>query len=347
MRNRTTLIAAALLLVLGAAAGAGVIQTAPGDFAVLAGGTLGTGAGVHIGGMAGAVGNVWLGNGTQVAGDFLTAGKLETGQNVVLTGRAVAGGNVWFGNGTTVGPVHGSQRVDIGRSVTVGGNLITAGNLNVNRNSVVHGAVSYGGSFWAHSSVAIDGPTGLGLLEPDVWSPSFRDDPGLAASTTAYLYSPRNSTLALLPDTFGRIDVDRGSTVYLAAGTYDLDRLWLGRETHVVADTTGGDIILNLAHDLITDRDVVFERIGAGRLTIQAGDYMYLGSGNYADASILSFGNLDVNTNAVIEGYAYAGGNVWLGNNVDVRGAGAGIPEPVTLAFLATGSVGLLLHRRR
>jgi len=68
MRNRTILIAAALLLALGAVAHAGVIQTAPGDFAVLAGSTLGTGTGVRIGGMAGAAGNVWLGNDVDIRG---------------------------------------------------------------------------------------------------------------------------------------------------------------------------------------------------------------------------------------------------------------------------------------
>jgi len=347
---RSVSVTAVVILVTGfnGGAAAGVIETTPHSLAALAGGRLNTGTDVTIDGGVGAVGNIWLGNRTRVSGDLYTTGAFETGSYVDVGGRAVASGKVGMNRGSAVGAIDGGRSVTLGRDTVVWGDLTAAERVNIDRNAHMYGDVSYGTGYWVHSRATVDGALGQGPGMPDVWNPSLWTTPDLSTTGSGTDYYAGNSTVVLEPGDYGGLNVDGNSTVHLSAGTYDLAQAWLGRDTRIVADTSGGDVVVNIVGSLTSDRDVAFETVGEGTLVFHVGDYVYLGRGNEAEASFLSYGNLTADVGTLVSGHVFAGADMWLGNDVHIGGVfpESHLPEPATLGLIVAGLGWAALRRR-
>jgi len=340
---------AALLTFLLAAAFAygGLIETSPHDFAVLAGGALSADQHVTVDGLAGAVGNMWLDQGVAVTGGAYTLGTFGGDRHVVIGGPVVAGGNVWLDQRAVVGSVAAGGGAGLARDVTVTGPIAAARRLDIDRGSLVRGDASYGTEAWVHASATIEGDLGQDLLSVDRWAPTLIDEPVSWNSLAGSTYYARGADVALAPDVCGGLNMDRDGTLRLTAGTYDLGSVWLGRDAHVVADTSAGDVHVYIAGSLSADRGTTFETTGGGSLVFLADASVSLGRGVQADAGFYSFGTLGVETDGHITGRLYSAGDMWLGQDVEVQGLGPGhLPEPATLALVLAGA-GFLLHRRR
>jgi len=336
VRNRLGVGALLCLVAVGAGtAYGGMIGVDVDQFAVLAGGKISTGKDVTIEGTIGAVKNISLGKQSTVFGDIYTTHKLDAGSSVTVFGDILASKNVhlgkdsWFG-----GDVVGAGRLDLSSGVTVMGDVATENRLSLGKDSLVHGDALYGTSYSLGSGAVVEGLITQLAEDLDEWSPTLRSDPGLSTSVSENDYFAANSVFTLDPGDYGRLDIDRDSVLYLSAGTYNFQKIWLGQDVRLVADTSAGDVIINIVDKLDTGSGVTFERLGTGLLTFQAGGNVHLGQDIDADASFLSFaGKIDVASNGSIEGFLYAQKNISLGQGVSV--GGAAVPEPATVLLLA------------
>ncbi len=347
-------LVAATVLLAAASAEAGVWQPAASSFAVLSGGRLSTDAGVSVEGVAGALDAVWLGAGTGITDGLLSRAGVGGDQGIVLGGPVVAGGPVWFDRDAHVDSIHSTGSVGLARDVRVDGHVVAGTRLDVDRDTVIGGDASYGTGFWVDSRATVGGTLGPGIHSVDTWDPAFRHAPTLAPTGQGSEYRGRGTDTALDPAAYGRVSVDRDATVRLATGTYALDSLWVGRDSTLVIDTAAGDVVVNVAGTLSTDRGVRIERIGDGAVTFHAGGSVYLGRATEADASFLTLAGLQVDRDSVIDGWIQSEGNLWLGRDTEVLGAGTGlpgmgqpIPEPGTIGLLLVGSMGAFMLRPR
>jgi len=337
---------AVAVLAFAAGARAGIIQTTPDDFAVLTGGYLSVDRSTSITGTVGAVGGGWIDREVVMTGDVYSGSGLGTGRNVTIGGGLVSAGDVWLDRGASVASIDGSRNVGIGRGVNVDGYVAAGRRVGIDRDTVVRGDVSYGTGQWISGSATVGGTVGQGLREVRTWQTTLPDEPAWGGAGGS-AYHGRGDDVILDPDTYGSLNVDRDATVHLSAGTYDFGSIWLGSGTEIVADTSAGDVVLNLSGSLSTDAEVSFTRSGGGDLLIQADGFIYLGRGTQADGAFTSFRSLGVDAGSSIIGRLQSTGNLWIGRDSTLTGplTGGAVPEPATLAFLAGGVMAVLTRR--
>jgi len=347
-----TTLAAAAAVVLGGASVArgGIIQTAPDDFAVFAGGYLSVDRGTGVTGSVGAVGGGWIDRNVQMSGGLYSGAAVGTGRDVAIGGGLVSAGDVWLDRGTSVATIDSGGSVGLGRGVQVDDYVAADRRVDIGSGAVVGGDVSYGTGQWISGGATVGGTVGQGLRSVQTWQTTLLDEPAWGGGGGGTYYG-RGEDVTLAPDAYGSVGVDRDATVRLSSGTYDLGSLWLGRGTEIVADTSGGDVVVNLSGSLSTDAGVTFSKSGGGGLLIRADEFIYLGQGTQAEAAFTSFQRLDVDRDSSITGRLEASGNVWIGRDSSVTGAAGGgggaIPEPATLALVAVGVVAVLARPRR
>lgn len=327
------------------------IHIDPSDFAVYAGGSLGADQSVRIDGNIGSQGDTWLARDVMIGGAAYTGETFGADRNVTVTGRIVAGRDVSIDRESVVGAIDSARDVWLGTSA-VSQSISATRNVSLSSGVGVGGSVSYGNSYWASSSANVSGPVSQGA-SPVNWSTIARTTPAFTHAAGSQWYA-QSSDFALDPGTYGSLSVDKESTLRLTAGVYNFNNLWIDRETHIIADTTGGAVMINLAGSLSTGREVVFETIGDGTMTFQTGGDIYLGREAQIEANLVAFGHVNVDAFSRINGGMYAAGNVWLDQGVNVSGGFGGsggnagaptdVPEP---ASLTTALVGLALIARR
>lgn len=292
------------------------VLTSVDDFTILAGRTFSANRNVSVTGNIGAGSNVWLGSSSTMRGSIYTTGRFSISQKATVTGSVIAKGNVNIGQSSTLGPIDAS------------------GNISISRRAKIHGDVTYASRYWASSSAVIDGTVTKG--SPDVWQAVTRTNPGFSYGSGNLSYGEgEDNTIA--PGSYNNLWSNKNSTIRLSAGTYNFRQFSVGKGTHIIADTSSGDVVVNMATNLWADQKSTFKNVGSGSLTFQAGRSIALSKDILADASFISFGNLGVNTGSAVTGQLYAGNNLWLGQNVQVTGSPAGVPEPATILFLIVG----------
>lgn len=332
----------------GAFADAAVIHTAPADHAVLAGGSLSAGPNVAIHGLVGAA-SIWMGRDSEIHGDALATGSLGVDQNVKVNGRAVAGGAVSLHKNARVGgPVHGGGDIWVDKDVE-SGRLTGGAGVSVEKDAKIHGDVIYHTRRWIHGDAQVAGGVSQGTAAPDTWAAPTIAMPTLHAGSSNRWFA-RNSDQALAPGAYGSLSVDRDSTIRLTAGEYHFQRVWLGRNVTVEADTSAGDVLVNIVTSLSTDRDVTFDA-GSSLMAVTIGGSASFGPNNTIDAGLWAGEDVSVDRDGVLGGQLVAGRNVWLNQNTQVLGAGssnAAVPEPTALATMSIlGSCALLIRRGR
>jgi len=331
-------------------ASAGQVTMGPWEFAVLSGGSFGADQGVQIRGNVGAVGSVWFAKNSTVTGGVYSNSQVSLDQSTAVSGRIVSGSDIYLARYASAGSLDAFRNVSLDRNTSVG--AITAlKNVSIDKSSTVAGNVAYNGSYWAGSGVSIQGSVTRGKADPDVWSVTLRSDPGLATSSSRSLWYATGSTINLNPGDYGQLSVDRNATIYLTAGVYNFSSIWIGRETKIVADTSAGNVVVNVTGGLSMDRQADIDRTGANYVTFQAGGNVWLGRDANAQASFLSYnGTVSIDTCGYIDGFLYSARDMWLGANTQVTGTGLSgamqaVPEPATLAMLLLGLP--LLRTRR
>ncbi len=340
---------AAAVVAVAPAARAGIIQTTPDDFAVFAGGSLSLDRGAAVTGPVGAVGGGYLGREVRVSQGVYSGSNLSTGRDVAIDGGLVSADNVYLDRGTSVATIDSGGSVGLGAGAQVGGYVAADGRVDVQGGAHVGGDVSYGTGEWISRGATVGGTVAQRLRTVNAWQTTLPDEPAWSGGGSGAWYG-RGEDVTLAPGTYGSVSADRDATVRLSAGTYDLGSAWLGKGSEIVADTSGGDVVLNLSGSLSTDRDVTFTKSGGGGLLVRADDFIYLGTGTRAEAAFTSFRRLDVDRDASITGRLEAAGNVWIGRETSVSGtSGSGhpIPEPAAIALLAAGAAAMLLRPRR
>jgi cytoskeletal protein CcmA (bactofilin family) len=336
---RNSLIVTVIVTLFTLTASASVINTNPNQFAVLAGGTLSTDANVFIGGLTGAVGNTSLGHGTTLTDCLYTTGSFSLDQHVTIDGDVLAGGNVSVGHHSSIGSIDSHGNIFLDQFATINGNLTGANKVTISKSVLVDGDVNYGGKFSADRKASITGLTGNDISDLSTWNSSLRIAPDSWVSGSQSLYYGNNSTEMLAPGTYGSVSISNASTITLTAGTYNFSSLWMGNAVNLIADTSAGDVIINIADSLSTGNKVEFQRGDGGLFTLNVNENIYLGQNTLADANFIGFGDsMSIDQNTVINGSLYSAGNIWLATNVTVAGAGSvPVPEPGTCLILLTG----------
>jgi len=367
MKNSTyrmwVCVSAAVLTAPVAALGS-TISLEASQYAVLTGGTLNTDQNVMIGGFVGSAGNVYLGNNTSVAMGVYTNGSFGTGTGVLVGGNVISGsGGASLGNGTAVGlldtrgyvsidnnsvlgGVRTTQGAWIGNGTHVAGDFSSGAYVSIGSKVTIDGQLGHGSGYWAPKNTSIGSVAKLSTVEPDTWTATSIVRPTLSSSSWTSMWKSNNSTTALAPGDYGAMSISNNSTVTLTAGTYNIQSAWLGANTKFLADTSGGDVIINIVGGLSTEANVAFTGVGDGDLRILAGGNIYLGQCNVTNADIYGFGTVNIDQKTTIDGRLYSAGNLWMGSGVSVTGAGSSpVPEPMTAAMLGVGA--WMMWRRR
>jgi len=324
-----------------------------------------------------ASGDVSVGNNGVVAGGIYSGASASLGNNSSVAGRVQAVSDVGVGNGVGVG------RVDAGRDISVSSGAVTGGlragddvsigsatvngdvhagdDGSLNGNGVIHGNVTYGDKFSRSKSSVVDGTVAQGTAEspdlandgPDSFQTTLRECPTFTCGSTN-LYYDSGQTVTLAPGSYGTLSVGADATLYLSAGVYDFANIWLDGSVRIIADTTGGDVVVNSYEDLGTGSGVNFSVNGTGKLVFQARNDLDIGRDSTIQADLLAFNDLRIDRDTSITGFLYATGGIWLDYGVNVMGggsaamvAGGQVPEPGTLAVLALGGLTMLTRLRR
>ncbi len=336
------------------------------EFAVFAGGKLDISRQVGISGDIGSGSDMWINTKSKIDGSIYSGGKFSVGSEVSASGRIIASGNVgigpnanlfsidsggsmYIGNGSKVGALSANRDLQISRYVSVKGNVGANGRVSVNSNSNIHGDVTYGTRYWISPRSTVDGEILRGETDVDNWSVEKRIRPHVEYGSESIYYRAHTDNV-LEPGDYRSLSVDRGAVLKLSAGTYNFAKVWLDDEVQIIADTSGGDVLINVAGSFGADNEVKFQSIGDGQINVQALRGISLNGGIQADANFISFNNLSLGNGSEINGQLYANGNMWIGKGTQISGLSVSpnVPEPATLGLLLLGFVMLFgKHRRR
>ncbi len=333
------------------------------DFAVFAGGKLSVSKDVIISGDVGSMRDMWINSRSKVDGAIYSGAKFSAGSEFSATGRIIShgsvginsnanvmsidsGGSLYVGSGSKVGALKANEKINISRYVTVFGDVGSNNSVGVNSKSVIHGDVIYGTNYWIHSSSKVDGTISKGNVEINSWTTEMRAKPNFKyGKENIYYHSNTDNSLA--PGDYRRLSVDKGAVLRLSAGTYNFAKVWFDDNVQVIADTSGGDVLINVAGNLGADAGVKFQSVGDGAFTVQSLKTISLDNDVIADADFISFRNLSIDSGSQINGQLYAGRDIWLGKGVQVSGmtVSPDVPEPTTILLLSIGL--FLVHKRR
>lgn len=292
---------------------------------------------------------------TAIAGNVYVRDDAAVGRGVRVGEIHVNGDSLSVGRSATTASLYGAKDVNVERDATVQGDIHAGDDVSLNRGVTVQGSVTYVDSFWQHSSATVAGGSAQGTpdapqaqADPDAWQGAKRTQPGFSHGS-ADLSFDSHTTAGIAPGTYRDLWAGHDATLSLAAGQYEFRDVWLDAKTKILADTTGGDVVIRAADDFGLARDCQVQVVGDGQVWIYAADNLDIGSGGRVRANLLAFDDMSVDRNAGVEGILYAHGNLELGDCVTISAGGApeAVPEPGTLALLGLGAVGVLFRRRR
>ncbi len=307
------------------------------DFTLLAGGTLTTGSGVVIGGKVGSADALYLGQGTMLNGDAYTSGTFGVNRNVAVSGRVVAAGDISIGSQSSTGALDSQGNVGLENNALVQGNIASGGRVSIGSGAAVSGNVSYTTGYWADRSATIGGTAGEGISAVSIWNYSGLSAPTNWTTGSQYLYYASGSSQVLSPGDYAGMSVSDRSELYLTAGTYNFADVWLGKEVKMIADTSAGEVVINVAGSLNTGSGVRIGGQGDDSFVLNSKGSISLGSDSKVDADLYAYGSsMTIGKDSAVTGRLYSAGSLYLADKVNVKFSRP-VPEPVSLVLLATG----------
>jgi len=320
---------------------------------IFAGGNFSTDQGVTIKSSVGAGGTSYLAKNTSISGDIYSVGNFSIDQKVEVKGLAFSSNSIWLGKQSTLGEVQGWGTVGLDQQVTINGDLQSAKEVTIGKSSIINGDVNYGTSLWTDSGVKVSGTKTQGGLDLATWKPTLRTSPATWSTSNDSLYYASKSTKTLAPGTYGSLSVDSSSTIYLSSGTYNFSSLWLGKSVKLIADTSKGNVVVNILNGMSTDSSVLLDGGDTNNLIINSKGSIYLGQGTVADANLFSYeGPINIDRNSQITGSLYSAKDIYLASFVTVDASSAiasvgssTIPEPTTMGLFTMGIVAVLRRR--
>ncbi|MHC4983426.1 MAG: hypothetical protein ACYTF6_09705 [Planctomycetota bacterium] len=299
-----------------------------------------------------AAGDVQLGRELTVRGRLLAGGSANAGSHLDFEGPSWTGRSVRLGSDAwVVGDVIGaSEQITIDRNAQITGNVLGNSDVQIDRDSSIYGDVrpGVGYSLSTASNVTITGSTAPGTVSADSVSV-----PSLPAAPDAGSYGSQDieegsGVTSLAPGAYGAVDLGRGATLNLSAGTYTLKSFWTDREATVNLDVTAGDVIINVHQGFSTGETVSFNTTGEGRLILNVfgGEGVSLGLSNTMAADIRVWdGNFTAGDSLELAGSVWASNiTVGAGSNVSYGGL---VPEPAAAALIAVGGLLVIQSKRR
>ncbi len=272
-------------------------------------------------------------------------GSLSTGRDVTING-SIAGQTIWMDTNTQVtGSSWSEGSTSFGSNVVFGGD-INAGSVSVNSGSQIAGNVYHGGSAWVANNASVGGSVTYSEHVTDFDSSSAPIDLSFNAGSGSIWHS-KGSSVNMDAGSYGSLSVDKDSVIYLTSGTYEFSSIWLGQKTRIVADTSNGEVVVNVAGSLSLDRDFILEG-NAADIIFNVGGNASLSRNTSFTGSLIADGGISIDRDSRIDGIAWAQGNIWLDRNTTIGGTapmsmgggGSGsIPEPASLAMLGLGAV--------
>jgi|GEM_PF-3727423 len=338
-----------------------IIHTTPDQFAVLARGRISAERGVSITGLLGAGGSLSMDRDSFLSSGLFAGGALSFGRGSRVDGSVLVNGSAAFNRDATVfGPTDVGDAISLGRNgrfgavtaggdaalrenVTTHGDLRASGDVSIRRDSTILGDVVHGGSISLGRNVTITGDVSQGLAQPNTWAGTFRDVPTLGTSSGAEISHGHGSDVALAPGDYGRLRIERDSTLRLSAGEYNFESGSFGRDVRILLDNSAGDIMLNFVHEAAFGRGDVIDLLGdtGGGLLFQSGGDARFGRDSVIEGDFRVFGGeLTLDDNVTLTGTLYGQGRISLGERVSVA-----VPSPAGTSVLAM--VGLLSMARR
>jgi hypothetical protein len=254
-------------------------------------------------------------------------GTIGLGREVSVNGTAASGGDFSALSGDNLTSIYTEKNVWIDKNSTVSGDIIANGKIQVS-------GVKVGGSVKEFSDFVLPK---LDILEKTTFG-------------TKDIYGKNNSTTTLSAGDYKSLGFSNNTTLNLSSGKYNIQSFWMDKDSVVNVNTSVGDVVLNIAGSFSTSKNVSFANTGSGSLQINIfGKDFWLGSGSSLSAVLKVFGgNIGTDNSVLLAGQIYATGNINLGNGsqFEYNPAGA-IPEPSTLAFLATAGFYCFIAKAR
>ncbi len=278
-------------------------------------------------------------------------GPIAAGEKGFYAGRdaslqdVYSAGAVLFGKDTTVdGNVYANGGGGAGKNFSLTGDFNSGKAVIIDSGANILGDVTAKGDIWFGKESSVAGNTTSKSLDVDLWEGlAFPEAPdGNPGGDTLWL--PKNSEKGIEPGRYGGWSISAGSAVTLTAGVYDIEDVWIAKESKINLDTTDGDIVLNVFGKFSTGTKVAFNWLDEDHdVLINVIDHdMILGTYNQLDAHVTvyggSFGALAYGS---LGGTFLASESAWLGKEtgVEFRPYAVQVPEPGTLGVLALGGM--------
>lgn len=337
-----------VVMVAASAAHGGVILPGPEGLAIFAGGQINAQGFASIDGSIGAVGSIWLGTHSDVAGDLLTTGSVSTGLSVDISGDLVVSGTTYLGGFSGVaGSVRSAGSFGTGSRVTVTGDVLTEGSLDLGSRSTITGQGQYVTGYSLGSHASVHGGLSTLIDAIDTWSPGNLGDLTLISAGSGSITKAGGSVSDLDPGAYGALSLGSGATINLSAGSYSFISLDLDDSAALNVNTFGGDVVIYVQQDVLAGSGFEVNAIGAGSVSFVVGGGIDLGANSDIDASLVSLGSDITLANSVsVAGQLWAQGNVNLGFHANVDGRmsvavslpqAATIPEPAAIVMIGAG----------
>ncbi len=338
------------------------------ELALWAGGTIGLGNNVAVNAAIASGGEISVGSNANLRSIY-TEDKIRLGSNATVNGsvlankqaRAGSGLNLsgsWTGSSVSIGSnanVTGdigaaSDKIGLGSNTVMLGDVLGNNSISIGGKSTITGDVRPGIGYKLSkgSKVTITGSTQPGSFSFDSFDLPALDQLQPSAIGTDNIYGAKYNTTTLLPGEYRDWSFNKNTTLNLSAGQYSLRNFLMNKDSVANIDTSAGDVILNVVGQFSTGTDVSFLKSGPGTLFINVFDHDVWLDNDVRLAAILKVynGDIGVDRGAQLAGRFYATGDIWLGNNSQLRCISPQIiPEPSTLAIFAV--MGFLLSCKR
>ena len=307
-------------------------------------------------------GNIHAGVDATVHNNASVSGAIYAGDDVDLKAGSSAGAvhaadRVHMDNGSTAASVTAGNDVELKASSTVNGDVNAGDDFEIKNGAVVYGDVTYKDKKTIKNGAVIHGTLTKGTPDaptapedPDSVVVALRDNPGFSYGSQSLSYA-HNQDITLAAGDYKDLTVGDETILRLSAGTYRFRGVLFEDDVQIIADTSAGDVIIDVQDDFYAGPGALFSRVGQGKLVLRAQDQLSIGGNSNLVAHLLSYDDITLGSGTSVAGLLYAQEDVNLGNDVTVThntsSGGAHVPEPGAIVLLGIGGAIMIARRQR